>query len=88
MFQINSNRAARPTNNAISIGEYMENPWRSRQCSNARRRESLSTRLTTRPTFHDFSIITTGLEYNADHAVTMIRYNYSDEQKAKSPTPP
>eukprot|EP00971_Amphidinium_carterae_P041090 807037-Amphidinium_carterae.2 len=38
--------------------------------------------------FHDCSIITTGEYYNAECAVTMIKYYYSDEQKNKSTTPP
>eukprot|EP00971_Amphidinium_carterae_P311046 6181389-Amphidinium_carterae.1 len=31
--------------------------------------------------FHDFSIITMGLDYNADYAAMMIKYYYSDERK-------
>eukprot|EP00971_Amphidinium_carterae_P085797 1697500-Amphidinium_carterae.1 len=38
--------------------------------------------------FHDSSIITTGVYYNADYAVTMFKYYHSEEQKNKSPAPP
>eukprot|EP00971_Amphidinium_carterae_P044927 883251-Amphidinium_carterae.1 len=38
--------------------------------------------------FHAFSNITTGLDYNEECAVTMIKYYYNDEHKAKSATPP